>query len=212
MTVLTDEDDDLAALPKLEIRGRDRVRELAEVFTHEREVNAMLDLVADSAANIESRFLEPSCGNGNFLVAILHRKLETVHRNFRQQKDFEFNSLKALASIYGVDIDSHNVKEARERMHAVMLDFYSNRMNTTRPTEGYLPAVDYILKKNIIPGDMLNGVNKIKFTEFSSPKIYKFQQRVFKLADLMEDGLFGWMGPAPVQEIAMKHYWELAKK
>lgn len=201
--------DEFRHLPPLEARGRDRVRDLAEVFTAEREVEAMLDLVADSAASIESRFLEPSCGNGNFLVAILQRKLATVLRRHKKQKAFEFNSLKALASIYGVDIDGHNVREAREHMKVFMVRFYSTHMNTSRQTDGYVTAIEYILQKNIIVGDMLNGVDKISFVEFSSPKINRFQQRIFRLSDMMTAEKFDWRGPPSIAEVPMRNYWEL---
>ncbi len=204
--------DEFSHLPPLETRGRDRVRNLAEVFTAEREVEAMLDLVSDSAASIEARFLEPSCGNGNFLVAILQRKLATVARRHKKPKPFEFNSLKALSSIYGVDIDGHNIREAREHMKVSMVRFYSKHMNTSEQTDGYVAAIEYILQKNIIVGDMLNGVDHINFVEFTAPKINKFQQRTFRLSDMMSEGLFDWRGPPAIAETPMRNYWELGKK
>ncbi|WP_073128441.1 hypothetical protein [Palleronia salina] len=203
--------DEFAHLPVLETRGRDRVRDLAEVFTAEREVEAMLDLVADSASSIEARFFEPSCGNGNFLVAILQRKLRTVFRRHKKTKPFEFNSLKALSSIYGVDIDGHNIRDARERMKMVMVDFYSTHLNTARQTEGFGNAIEYILQRNICVGDMLNGADSITFVEFSSPKINKFQQRTFRLSDMMESERFDWRGPPSIEETPMKNYWELGR-
>ena len=66
-----------------QIKTRNRVRDLAEVYTHEREVNAMLDLVPDTLPSAEQpenhdrTFLEPACGHGNFLMEILRRKLPT---------------------------------------------------------------------------------------------------------------------------------------
>jgi hypothetical protein len=201
--------DEFAHLPILEGRGRHRIRDLAEVFTAEREVEAMLNLVSDSASNIDSRFLEPSCGNGNFMVAILQRKLTTVFRRCRKQASFEFNSLRALASIYGVDIDSHNVREARERMRFTMLDFYFNHLNTARQTDGFVRAAEYIIQRNILVGDMLNGAERITFVEFSYPKINKIQQKSYRVADLLSEGLFDWQSPIPVSEVPMKNYWEL---
>lgn len=201
--------DEFKHLPPLEARGRERVRDLAEVFTAEREVEAMLDLVSDSAASIDARFLEPSCGNGNFLVAILHRKLATVYRRHKKQKPFEFNSLKALASIYGVDIDGHNIREARDRMKLTMLDFYSTHLNTARQTSGFSQAVEYILQKNVRVGDMLNDEENVNFVEFTTPKINKFQQRTFRLSDMLASEKFDWRGPPPIEEVPMKNYWEL---
>jgi hypothetical protein len=194
-----------------QVKSKERVRDLAEVFTADREVNAMLDLVGESSYNIEYRYLEPSCGNGNFIVSILERKMMTVSAKFKKQRDFEFYSLVALASIYGVDIDADNVKEARVRMRNVIVDRFSDVQNSHQSTEGFFRAVDYILKHNIIKGDMLKGVGRIKFTEFTSPKIYKFQQRVFRLIDLIGATGSLWAdSPDAVSEIPMKNYWELA--
>lgn len=194
-----------------QVKSKERVRDLAEVFTADREVNAMLDLVGDSSYSIDFRYLEPSCGNGNFTVAILERKMLSVCEKYKKLQDFEFYSLMALGSIYGVDIASDNIKEARQRMKNVIVDRFSDIQNSRQPTDGFYKSVDYILKHNIIKGDMLEGQQKIKFTEFSSPKIYKFQQRVFRLVDLIgATGSLWAESPDPVAEISMKNYWELA--
>jgi hypothetical protein len=203
-------DDDLEVIGQ--VKSKERVRDLAEVFTADREVNAMLDLIGDSSHSIDYRYLEPSCGNGNFTVAILERKMLTVSRKFKRLQDFEFYSLMALGSIYGVDIASDNVKEARQRMKNVIVNGFSGFQNSRQPTEGFYKSVDYVLRHNIIKGDMLNGERKIKFTEFTSPKIYKFQQRIFRLIDLIGATGSLWAdSPDPVSEIPMKNYWELSE-
>lgn len=74
---------DVSALAPLEaefahMRSRERVRGLAEVFTHEREVDAILDLMPDAFGALDMKFLEPACGDGNFLTEILRRKLRLV--------------------------------------------------------------------------------------------------------------------------------------
>lgn len=195
-----------------QVKSKERVRDLAEVFTADREVNAMLDLIGDSSYSIDYRYLEPSCGNGNFTVAILERKMLTVSNKYKKLKDFEFYTLMALGSIYGVDIASDNVKEARLRMKNVIVNGFSGFQNSRQPTEGFYKSVDYVLKHNIIKGDMLNGERKIKFTEFTSPKIYKFQQRTFRLIDLIGATGSLWAdSPDPVSEIPMKNYWELSE-
>lgn len=201
-----------------QIKSRARVRDIAEVYTRDEEITAMLDLVGDVSHNIEARFLEPAAGNGNFLVRILERKLASAlrmaagHRKRRElvQKDFEFYALTSLASIYAVDIDAANVKETHDRLRVHLKDIYSGVFNTLRAIEGFYDAVDYILQLNVIQGDMLNGVHLIQFTEFSAPKMYKFTQHVYLLQDLLDTGLFGAQKPKPVKEIPMKNYWELA--
>jgi hypothetical protein len=194
-----------------QVKSKERVRDLAEVFTADREVNSMLDLIGDSSYNIDFRYLEPSCGNGNFIVAILERKMLTVGKKYKKVQDFEFYTLIALSSIYGVDIAADNIKEARQRMKNVVVDRFSDIQNSRQPTDGFYKSVDYILKLNIIKGDMLNGEQRIKFTEFTSPKIYKFQQRVFRLVDLIGATGSLWAdSPDPVSEISTKNYWEMS--
>ena len=100
-----------------QVKSKERVADHGEVFTSEREVNAMLDLVKQETERIESRFLEPACGNGNFLAEILKRKLEVVTKLYKKNAfDWELYSILALSSSYGVDILEDNVLECRERL------------------------------------------------------------------------------------------------
>lgn len=218
-SVITQSEERGAEMPL--VRSRERVRSQAEVYTRNEEINAMLDLMEDISYNIDSRFLEPSCGNGNFLVRILERKLTRicadVDLSFSQrkkkklsQKDFEFAVIRATSSIYGIDILKSNVEEARERMKVAIRDRYSDHLNTQIPTEGFWDSVDYVLEQNIICGDMLNGTKYINVTEFTSPKIYKIRQLLFRMDDLISEDLMGnKLRPRPIKEIVMKNYWEL---
>jgi len=165
------------------IKSRERVRDLAEVFTSEKEVNAMLNLVQYLSENIENTLLEPSCGNGNFLVAILKRKLETVKTKYKKQIDIEFYIIKAAASIYGVDISEENVLEARQRMYNEVNNFYSNKFNTRKPNEGFWDSLKWVLENNIIVGDILNKFGEIILTEYTTPKIYYFKRQEFQLSE-----------------------------
>ena len=99
------------------MKSKQRVADHGEVFTAEREVNAMLDLVKQETDRIDSRFLEPGCGTGNFLTEILTRKLAIVEKRYRRnQLDFERYSIIAISSMYGVDILEDNIAECRERL------------------------------------------------------------------------------------------------
>lgn len=124
-----------------QIKSRERVRKHAEVFTAEREVKAMCDLVKDECYRIESRFLEPACGNGNFLVEILARKYTVC----KTEKD----GLKALASVIGIDIQKDNVQECRARL----LKQFCETFPTASELSILLAAG--ILENNIICGDSL---------------------------------------------------------
>jgi len=92
-------------------KSKKRIRDHGEVFTQEREVNAMLDLVKNETDRIESRFLEPACGDGNFLAPILERKLAIVKKKYRSsQNEFERMAFLAVSSIYGVELLLDNVE------------------------------------------------------------------------------------------------------
>ena len=99
-----------------QVKSKQRVEEHGEVFTNDREVNAMLDLVKQETERIDSRFLEPACGDGNFLAEVLRRKLEVVGKRYgRSQLEYERYAFVAVSSIYGVDILQDNVEDCRER-------------------------------------------------------------------------------------------------
>lgn len=192
-----------------QIRSKERVRDIAEVFTAEREVNAMLDLLGDVNLNITARYLEPACGNGNFLVAILARKMKVILSLKPKQREFEFLTLQAVASIYGVDIMEDNVLQARERMRVQVRGAYSNDLNTKKPFDGFYQALDLILETNIQLGDMLNGVDRLVMTEFTTPKPLHFSRARYRLADLMRknDDLFH--DPQPVERLPAVPYWRM---
>lgn len=155
------------------INTRERVRELAEVYTHKREVNAMLDLVADmfpsdeNPGNTDRKFLEPAAGSGNFLEEILRRKLAyvTVYR-YRQAIVYEHRILRALASIYAIDIDPENVQECKNRLRAVINSHLDNDLNTRVVSEAFASAVEVILETNILCADTLKDFDNIEFIDY----------------------------------------------
>lgn len=191
-----------------QVKHKDRVRDLGEVYTNEREVNAMLDLVKDESYKISSRFLEPACGNGNFLIKILERKIETVSKTYKSKKEYEYNIIKALSSIYGIDICHDNVKESRERLLFKIKDHFSSVQNTEYPSEGFYKAVEYVLEKNIFQGDSLNDQDKILFSEFVNRKQdrkYYITERIFSYKDVENQV------KNPRKEFKTKIYTELYK-
>ncbi|QHC64504.1 type III restriction endonuclease subunit M [Rathayibacter festucae] len=158
-----------------QIKSRDRVRELAEVYTHKREVDAMLDLVPemfptdDDPSNTDRKFLEPACGSGNFLEEILLRKLRFVSvKRYGAGGRYEHRILRALASIYAIDISQDNVDESRERLHAVIIAHVDNDMNTKNPTSGFMDAVETILATNILCGDTLVDAGSIRLIDYQA--------------------------------------------
>ena len=107
------------------IKSKKRVADHGEVYTSESEVQAMLQLVQNETERIDSRFLEPACGDGNFLAPILERKLSVIkNRYVKSQLEFERYAVTAIGSIYGVDILEDNVHRCRERLFNIFDELY----------------------------------------------------------------------------------------
>jgi hypothetical protein len=157
-----------------QINSRQRVRDLAEVYTHKREVHAMLDLLpnmfpsAEDPGNTDRSFLEPACGSGNFLVAILGRKLGSVTpRNFGRGEGFEHRALRCLASIYGIDICEQNVATARQRMSDLICAHVAHHLGANSPSPAFVSAVKTILATNIIRADTVVDAAEIELVEYT---------------------------------------------
>lgn len=173
-----------------QVRSRRRVVDHGEVFTAEREVNAMLDLVRAETERIESRFLEPACGNGNFIAEVLRRKLAVVASRYRKSPDeYQRYAFLAVSSIYGVDVLADNVGECRERLFRIVeKDARSNIKGSIEPA--FLDAVRYVLEKNILCGDALTLKDAsgapIAFAEWSMLGGDLVKRRDFLLSELLE--------------------------
>ena len=171
-----------------QIKSRKRVRDAGEVFTELREVNNILDLTADAHSNYKSqRILEPACGNGNFLVRILQRRLDDIMRSIKKKDQdlFEFRILTALSTMYGVDIMPDNIVECRDRLFHEIKTVYFERTPKKNRREEFFVAVERILETNIILGDFLNGQDKIIFSEYSAITEGHFKINKFLLKNLV---------------------------
>jgi len=157
-----------------QIKSRKRVQEHAEVFTAEREVNAMLDLVNNELLRPESTFLEPACGEGNFTVKILERKLTAIIKT--NPENYRYFALIALSGIYAIELLPDNVKIARRRMLETFVAF-SVIADPDTP-DSYFKTAEHIIEKNFVNGNTLTGLQPdgtpIKFTEWTidGTKIY----------------------------------------
>lgn len=163
-------------------KSYERVKEVGEVYTPISIVDEMLDLkgIKEHSECIDATFLEPSCGNGNFLIRILGRKLETAKILADTQERFDLYAARCLCSVYGIDILPDNVFETRDRLYAVLEDTYNNLGYAMSNTMG--EVFRYILNRNIILGDALEckmakirsrvrkGLNTIRF-EFTEDLI-----------------------------------------
>lgn len=160
--------------PRAQIKSRDRVRDLAEVYTNQREVDAMLDMIPDmfvaSPAGADIKFLEPACGSGNFLEEIVRRKLNLIRfGSFRTLAAYEFRVLRAVASIYAVDICAENVGESRQRIaDEVTFHYYEE------PPAEFLAAMWAVLETNVILGDFLVTPNPMQVIDYQAKPGSKF--------------------------------------
>ncbi len=179
-----------------QVKSKQRVANHGEVFTAEREVNAMLDLVKQETERIDSRFLEPACGDGNFLAEILRRKLAVVKKRYGKSPiDYEKNAVLAATSIYGVDILQDNVDACRERMFAIW-DREYQAVCKKEVNEDCRAAVRFILSRNIVCGNALSlkkvdaqgqDTNEpIVFSEWAFVTGFNLQRRDYTFDKLLE--------------------------
>lgn len=211
-----------------QVKSKKRVEDHGEVFTNEREVNAMLDLVKQETERIDSRFLEPACGTGNFLVEILQRKLTVVEIRYKKsQLEYERNAITAVSSIYGVDILEDNVLACRNRLFKILAKVYKGFYKKDCKEE-FLKSTQFILSKNIIWGDALNMKTiqgkPITFSEWSAVNGSLLKRRDFQLDKLLENiefddsemNLFSdnkepVFIPQPVAEFPLTHFLKIAE-
>ncbi len=216
-----------SATKETQVISRKRVADHAEVYTAKREVNAMLDLVKQETERIESRFLEPACGTGNFLIEILERKLRVVETRYgRNQVEYERYAVLAVSSIYGIDILEDNVQQCRHRLYGVFEWNYS-RLFKGRAKNNCRAAVRFILEWNIIHGDALtlktvgDNPRPIIFPEWSPVNGNMLKRRDFTFHGLLEHEhikglpLFSDLGedvfiPEPVKEYPVAHFMRIA--
>ena len=195
-----------------QVISRKRVTDHGEVMTARREVDAMLDLVKQETERIDSRFLEPACGTGNFLIVILERKLAVIERKLNQKEKklkkvekrpgwkapfYEPDSLLALSSIYGIDILQDSIDAAKSRLLAYFIETYQRIVEKEIPRE-VVAVARFILDKNILLGDAINtqdkvsvpgipGLDQIVFTEWSRIGEF-FKRREFRFDSMPRDG------------------------
>ncbi len=206
-----------------QIVSKKRVAEHGEVFTAQREVNAMLDLVKQETARIDSRFLEPACGKGVFLAEVLRRKLVVVRARYGKCRgDYERYAFLALSSLYGIDILADNVVDCRAELRAVFFDAVVGDVSAD-----YEAAIDFLLAKNIIWGDALTLLrvdepeSPIVFCEWSFVDAVHVKRRDFSFANLLDCSVEGlplfadtqeevWL-PKPVREFAVCPYLKIGE-
>lgn len=162
-------------------KSKKRIADHGEVFTPPWMVEAMLDLVKDEAERIDSRFLEPACGDGNFLVAILKRKLAAVERKFGKSEFERRNyALLGLMCCYGIELLEDNITDCRSNM----LEVFAEYLNLDETDELYQAAF-HVLSLNLVHGNAMAMCDvrgaPINVMEWGYLGKGKFQRRDFRL-------------------------------
>lgn len=194
-----------------QIKSKQRVADHGEVFTRQEEVNAMLDLIAQRTLGkigIETTFLEPACGTGNFLMEILQRKLAEVKVRFYRksspqssQREYEFNAILAISSLYGIELLKDNVTACRENLYSLFHSEYS-QLYPDSYQEACLKVARFLLNHNILHGDALkmvhaNGQNEpvdndfLHFSQWSGvtfPRKWSLKRHDYVYQKLIEQG------------------------
>ena len=206
--------------------SRQRIIDHGEVFTPPELVNQMLDLVAHECERIESRFLEPACGDGNFLSEVLRRKLLTVdQRNKSNRIKWERDAVLAVCSIYGIDLLHDNVEICCKRLLQIVRDKHKERFRESL-TDDADTVFSFILSRNIVQGDALtmrtSADRPIVFSEWSPVNGSMLKRRDFAYDQLLDHAhfanlpLFSDLGkdvfvPMPVGEFPPCHYLKVAE-
>ena len=176
------------------VKSKQRVADHGEVFTPAWMVEAMLDLVKGETERIDSRFLEPACGDGNFLVQILLRKLAAVELKYGKS-DFERRhyALLALMCIYGIELLPDNIAECR----ANLLEIFAEYLNLA-PSDDLYRAAFFVLSQNLVHGDALtmrtHNALPITFAEWGYLGKGRFQRRDFRYDNLTQSSAFSAEG------------------
>ena len=137
------------------IKSKQRIVDFGEVNTNSNIVSKMVDLVKIEFEKLDSKFLEPACGDGNFLIEILNEKLKLIHLKYKKNHiEFEKNALYAVSSLYGVELLLDNVEKTRNRLFDTTNTFCLENYNYELEND-FILSIKYILKKNIISGDAL---------------------------------------------------------
>jgi hypothetical protein len=206
------------------VKTKQRVIDHGEVFTPPGLVKDMLDLVAHECERIDARFLEPACGDGNFLAEVLRRKLATVERTNPNNRDkWERDAVLAVCSLYGIDLLADNIGACRGRLLAIVNETHASRFKSPLPDK-VTRALTFILSKNIVQGNALTLRTSedlpIVFAEWSPIRSTMLKRRDFAYdhllghAEITSTPLFSDLGedvfvPTPVGEFPPCHYLDV---
>lgn len=177
---------------KTGMKSKERVKKVAEVFTPGWCVRNMLDMVAENGGafkNINETFLEPACGDGNFIIQIIERKMHIIDELLPTKEQYKMLTIQAVSKIYGVDIMPDNVQECKERVMRSLRKKYLKKYNEKMP-EAHEKNLMFVLDNNIVLGNFLTTLtndNKpvvIRDYQYNGDKVVISD---FYLSDIIKD-------------------------
>ena len=203
-----------------QVKSKQRVADHGEVFTNPREVKAMVDLVWKNIQKgtddkiLTATFLEPSCGNVNFLIEILQRKLRLLNTSKKSKLNYDFYLVLVAGSLYGVELLPDNAQECRERLFAEFLNSYpKKKIEREEDHQKLMNSIKYIISQNIICGNALNYTTvdgePILFTHWTG--IDSTKEIIANYFDYGEkanvkDGMLSLFAEQTVSEPLKKHF------
>ncbi len=202
-----------------------RIINFGEVFTPEKEVNSMLGLVSDELHRIDSKFLEPACGDGVFLKNILIKKIDLLKSKYGKDEDsYKRNLFLVVTSLYGIEILEDNIENCREILFNLINDSYKSEFKKELEKD-FFKSIKYVLNKNLVWGDALNLIelpskNPIVFSDWSFTNENFVKRTEYKYTDLIdyrpfdEPSLFSDLGneviiPKPINQYPVSHYLKI---
>ena len=176
------------------VKSKQRVADHGEVFTPSWMVEDMLNLVKGETERIDSRFLEPACGDGNFLVQILKRKLASVeHKYGNSEFERRHFSLFALMCLYAIELLSDNISDCRAKLLSIFTEYLK-----IDPANDVYRAGFYVLSQNLVHGDAMKMRTQddqaIIFAEWGYLGKGRYQRRDFRLDSLAQSSNFSSEG------------------
>ena len=204
---------------------KNKIDKYGEVFTSKKEVNGMLDMVEEESRRLDSTFLEPACGDGNFLTEVLNRKLKSIKSLKKFTKlDHQIDIFIVTSSLYGIDIQMENVSKCQERLFRKIEDFYKNSFEEDLQ---FFEIIKFVLSKNIVWGDALtlklpSSNTPIIFSKWSFLSKYKVKRLDYSFKSILNNEelnalpLFSDLGelafiPEPVAEFELIHFLKINK-
>ena len=176
------------------VKSKQRVADHGEVFTPPWMVEGMLDLVKGETERVDSRFLEPACGSGNFLIQILRRKLAAVELKYGKS-EFEKRhfALFGVMCIYGIELLADNIAECRDNLLEILAEYLG-----LKESDDLYRAASFVLTQNLVHGDALTMLDSnqqpITFPEWGYLGRGRFQRRDFRFDVLTGSSAFSAEG------------------